>query len=215
MFAQQKNDLFHSVTLLHERGLIQGSNGNLSIRLERSQFLVTPSGTAYHNMEVADLVVVDDEFAVVEGNRMPSSEGYLHLAIYQARPDVHAVVHTHSPYASAVATTGQRIPPILDEMVVYLGGGIEVATYGFPGSEELASSVVQALDQRKAVLMRNHGLCAVGKDLEEATKLAIMAEHIAKVFIVASGIGGALEISPESFATEHEIYSMRQQVELS
>ncbi len=213
LYKQERIELNRAVKELHERGLVQGSNGNVSMRVASSEypnlFLITPTSIPYHDMTENDFALVDENLEPVEEEKAPSSESYLHMAIYRARKDIAAVVHTHSPYASAVSATGKSIPPILDEMVLYTGGVIETAEYGFPGSEELAVAATRALGDKKAVLMKNHGLCIAGKDLKEAVRIAILAEHIAKVFIFAEMAGGIVELPSESIESERAIYLMR------
>jgi L-ribulose-5-phosphate 4-epimerase len=151
------------------------------------RYLITPAGITYDQLGRDGLVVVDGELEPVgdeTGELVPSTESLLHLAIYRERPDVNAVVHTHSLYASVAAVTSTHIPPVVDEMVVYIGGAVEVADYGFPGTTELAEAGVHALGDRRAVLLRNHGMCAVGPSLEEAMRVAILVERVAQIYAV-------------------------------
>jgi L-fuculose-phosphate aldolase len=112
----------------------------------------------------------------------------LHLAIYNARSDVQAVVHTHSTYASALAVLRLPIPQIIDELVFQLGGQVEVADYAFPGSRELADNVVEALGPRNAVLLANHGGLAVGSTLDRAYQNALLLERAAHIFLLACAV---------------------------
>jgi L-fuculose-phosphate aldolase len=194
-------------------GLVSGASGNASMRLpgERGQerYLITPTGLPYGQMTAADLVAVDGDLEPVDGGGIPSTESMLHLAIYRARPDVGSVMHTHSVHATALAVAGRPLPPVVDEMVVYLGGQIEVADYGFPGSEELASAAVRALGDRRAALLRNHGLCGVGATPEEALRVCDLAERLAKIFLLAESAGGALKLPQEAIEAERAAYLMR------
>jgi L-fuculose-phosphate aldolase len=178
---------------------------------ERGQerYLITPTGLPYTQMTVADLVAVDGDLETVDGGGVPSTESMLHLAIYRARPDVGAVIHTHSVHATALAVAGRPLPPVVDEMVVYLGGQVEVADYGFPGSEELAAAAVRALGDRRAALLRNHGLCCVGATPEEALRVCDLTERLAKIFLIAESAGGALKLPQEAIEAERAAYLMR------
>ncbi|MCE2458632.1 MAG: class II aldolase/adducin family protein, partial [Dehalococcoidia bacterium] len=122
-------------------GLVTGTAGNISVRLGndngRDLMAVTPASTAYEAMTADDIVVTDFEVEPVEGDLAPSSESLLHVGIYQRRPDAGAVVHTHSVYSSVLAVSGIDLPPVIDEVVVYIGGTIRVSQYGFPGTENL------------------------------------------------------------------------------
>ena len=160
-------------------------------------------------MTVKDIVVCDYEGEPVEGELSPSSEMHLHVAIYQARPDVHAVIHTHSIYASVCAVTGLDIPPIVDEMTVYLGGPVKVAQYGFPGTRDLADKAVRALEDRKAVILRNHGMAACGATLEEALAHCRLVERVAQIFVTARAMGAVNPLPPDVVEKERAMYLMR------
>ncbi len=201
------------VRKLDARGLVSGSSGNVSMRLGveggQERYLITPAGVAYDVLSGKDLVVVDSELEPVGSELVPSTESLLHLAIYHGRPDVNAVVHTHSLYASVAAVTATHIPPIVDEMIVYIGGPVEVAAYGFPGTPELANAGVEALGDRRAVPLRNHGMCAVAPSLEEALRVAVLVERVAQIFVHAETLGGAVELPDYAVETEREVYLMR------
>ncbi len=194
-------------------GLVSGSSGNASIRLplERGQerFLITPASKDYSRLTAGGLVAVNGEIEPVDGDGVPSTESLLHLAIYRARPDIGAVMHTHSVHATALAVSGRPIPPVIDEMVVYLGGQVEVAGYGFPGSEELAAGAVKALGDRRAVLLRNHGLCGAGASPDEALQACVLAERAAQVFLLAEAAGGATPLPADAVGAERAAYLMR------
>ena len=196
-----------------DRGLIAGSNGNVSMRLQdeagAARYMVTPAGVPYDVLDEHGLVVVDDELEPVGEELVPSTESLLHMGIYSTRPDVNAIVHTHSLYASVAAVTGNAIPPIVDEMVVYVGGAVQVAKYGFPGTEELARAAVDALGDRRAVLLRNHGMCAVGPDLDEALRVAVLVERVAQIFVHAEMTGGATPLPGYAIESERQVYLMK------
>ena len=128
-------------------GLVTGTSGNVSMRLGSGDELLaaTPSSVPYGDLTEDSIVVTDFDVEPVEGELPPSSETLLHVAVYRARPDVGAVIHTHSVYTSVAAVAGLEIPPIIDEMVIAVGGPVKVSAYAFPGSEELADSVCEAL----------------------------------------------------------------------
>ncbi len=208
-----RQDLHAAVVEMERRGLVAGSSGNASIRLatvgDSERYLITPAGLPYQEMTPDDLVEVDDAIEPVTGEGIPSTESALHLGIYRHRPDIGAVIHTHSLYASVSAVIGKPIPPIVDEMVVYLGGPVEVAEYGFPGTEELAEAAVDALGDRRAVLLRNHGMCAVGETIEAALRNAVLVERIAQVYTFAQMAGGATLVPEDAVEAERAVYTMR------
>jgi len=137
----------------------------------------------------------------------------MHVAIYRARPDVRAVMHTHSVYASALAVAGEPLPPLIDEMVIVLGDSIQVSDYAFPATEELGEAVVAALGERNAALIRNHGLVGVGSSLAEALHVCQLAEHIAHIYAAAKTLGTPRPLPDEAIATETALFRMSRKVE--
>ena len=192
-----------------ELDLVSGTSGNVSARLSDGLMAITPMGKSYEGMTADDIVVVDGDLNPVEGDLMPSSESLLHVAIYAARPDVGGIVHTHAVYSSAVAAAGLAIPPIVDEMVVNLGGAVRVSEYAPPASETVAERVCDALGNRDAALIRNHGAVAVGADPEAALKASILTERAAKIFVLSSILGHPTTLPDEVVASEAAIFEMR------
>ena len=203
-------------------GLVTGSSGNVSLRLAGGLFAVTPSGVPYTRLRDEDIIIIDGEAEPVEPEDgawsqtdllAPSSETLLHLAIYAARPDVGAVVHTHAVYSSVAAVAGLDVPPIIDEMMLSVGGAVKVSEYRFPGTQDLADSVVAALGERNAALIRNHGAVGVGRDLASALNVCFLVERMAHIFVFASLLGGANPLPAEAVETELALYRMRRVAE--
>ena len=194
-------------------GLVVGTAGNVSVRLGaedgRDLMAITPSGVPYDQLAHDDIVVTDFEIESLEGDFPPSSESLLHFAIYRKRPDVHAVVHTHSAHSSALAVSGIDLPPVIDEVVVYVGGTIRVSKYGFPGSAELADNVCEALGTNKAAFIANHGAVAVGHTLEEAMSICLLVERASGIYIMSRSLGQVISIPPEYVEAEAAIYRMK------
>jgi L-fuculose-phosphate aldolase len=171
-------------------GLVFGTWGNISVRVAKEELVViTPSGIDYGNIQARDMVVVDYAGQVVEGERRPSNETQMHLAIYRARNDVGAVMHTHSVFASAMAVAQTAIPPIMEDMAQLIGGGVPVARYARAATAELAANAVEALGELNAVLLANHGVVGVGRDLNEAFDVCQVVERSAQVYAWA-GLNG-------------------------
>lgn len=215
-WLSERRQVLEAAKELERLGLVAVSSGNVSIRVDdggRPLLIITPMGLPYARMTAGDVVVADFEGEPVEGERPPSSELNLHVAVYQARPDARAVVHTHSISASVCAVGGLEIPPIVDEMVVNLGGGVRVAEYGFPSTRDLGDKAVAALGDRKAVLLRNHGLAVVGATLEEALAHCRLVERLAQIFLTARALGVVHPLSPDVVETERAIYLMRLRVQ--
>jgi L-fuculose-phosphate aldolase len=209
-FIAERQEVLAAVRRIVEAGLVAGAAGNVSRRIPQpggDLFAVTASRVPYHRFGIDDVIVVDGEVEPVVGEGIPSSESLTHLAVYRARSDVGAVIHTHSVYASAFAVAGQPIPPILDEQVVALGGAVAVAAYGASASEQLAANAVAALGRRAAVLLRHHGVLGVGADLEEAVAVVELVERVAKVRLLSATLGGG-ELPQEIAASEERVYRM-------
>ncbi|NMA14013.1 MAG: class II aldolase/adducin family protein [Clostridia bacterium] len=190
MSGQTKEQIISAGKKLVDAGLVLATWGNISCRVPRSPyFLITPSGMPYAQLKPEDLVMVGQKGQVAEGMRKPSTEVLMHLAIYTARADVQAVVHTHSPYAGSFAVAREPIPVILEEMAQLIGGPVKVANYGLAGTEVLAKYTVEALEERNAVLLANHGVVAVGTSITEALTVAFLVEKCAQVMLRAKALG--------------------------
>ena len=161
-------------------------------------------------MTPEDIVVVDYDVDVIEGDTVPSSESLTHVAVYKARSDISAVIHTHSIYASVLAVAGVPLPPILDELVAYLGGPVEVAEYGFPSTEDLGEKAIQAMGERNAVFIRNHGVLAAGRDMPDALRACELVERAAQIYIQARSLGSVRTLPSEVVEAEVNIFRMRQ-----
>lgn len=179
-------------------GLFAATSGNLSVCL-RSEGLVaiTPTSVRYETMQAEDIVLIDLAGNIKDGRHKPSSEYLLHLALYNAQPETGAVVHTHSPYATAFAVNNRPIPLVLIEMQIFLGGEMPVAPLARPGSAAVGEGVVKHIGGRGACLLANHGVVAVGHSMDEAYTRAEYAEDAAKICSLALQNGPIVEIPPE------------------
>lgn len=173
---------------MSDAGFVLGTWGNVSIRVN-DKFVITPSGMAYSKMNPKDMVIVNIDGDVVEGKWKPSTETSLHATIYHARTDANAVLHTHSIFASAVAVTRSVIPPIVEDLVQIVGGSVEVAPYALSGTQELRQNVVELLSDRNAVLLANHGMVGIGKDVEEAWVVCEVVEKAARILVYSKILG--------------------------
>lgn len=194
----------------HAAGLMKGANGNFSARDPGSGLIViTPSGMPYDVMTEADLVVIRPDGTVAEGDRRPSSETPMHTHLYRTLPDVHAVAHTHSPYATALALLGRPIPPVLPEMIK-LGEEVPVAPFALPGTQELGERVAETLRRigARAALLQAHGALAVGRDPEEAILRALDLEEVAMVYVLALQIGDPPNLPSDTFQRLREVYGL-------
>jgi L-fuculose-phosphate aldolase len=178
---------------LERRRLNHGTAGNVSVRCG-PDVLVTPSGIPPGRLRRRDIVRLDAAGGPAPGPRVPTSEWRLHTALLAARPDVHAVVHTHSPEATAVACLRRPIPAI-HYAVAWTGAGVvPCADYATYGSAELAANVVATVGQGRACLLANHGLVTLGATLAEATALAVEVEWLARVWRLARSHGAPVPV---------------------
>jgi L-fuculose-phosphate aldolase len=183
---------------LSRAGLVVGTAGNVSVR-EGDLVAVTPSGVRYAGLR-ADLVGVHRlDGTPVEAPLAPTSELPLHLAVYAARPEVRAIVHTHSPAATALSTLVDEVPAVHYYTELF-GGPVRVAPYATYGTEELARNVVQALRDRTACLMGNHGAVNVGPDLAAAHEKSGYLEWLCDVYLRAAAAGTPRLLSPAQLA---------------
>lgn len=184
---------------MYDEKLVSATSGNISVRLpDRSDaFAITPGSESYQTMKPERIVVMTidgDILSCPEGAR-PSSEWRLHAELYRMKPEVHAVVHTHSPYATAFAALREEIPLVLAEMQPWLGGSVEVAGYAALGTMDVARNTALAIGSKGACLMANHGVAAVADTLYLAYVRACYVEDAAKIIHLARSIGKPCEIS--------------------
>jgi L-fuculose-phosphate aldolase len=181
---------------MHARGLVEGTAGNVSGRVDDGTVVVTPSSLGYEEMTLDDLVVVDLDGAVVAGTRSATSEKGVHLATFAAYPEVGGVVHCHAIHASMYAVAHRPIPAAIDEFVVYIGGDVPVGEYQPSGSDALSAEVAKHLHDRSAVLMANHGLVTIGRSVDDALHSALVVEHNARIMWGAEQLGGVVGLPP-------------------
>ena len=173
---------------LTRRGLTHGTSGNVSVRCDERRFFVSPSGMDYEVLQAADVPLMDLDGRWF-GRRRPSSEWRFHRDIFNSRHDVGAIVHTHSPRATALACTGRGIPAFHYMVAVAGGSDIRCAPYYAFGTQELSDVALAALKDRKACLLANHGVIATGADLAGAILLAGEVENLALQYSVALSLG--------------------------
>jgi L-fuculose-phosphate aldolase len=169
--------------------LVESTSGNLSVRHGHGgPVAISPSALAYERVTPADVVVVALDGRVLDGRRAPSSELGMHLAVYRRRADVGAVVHTHSPWATTWAVLGREIPAV-HYVIASIGHHVPVVPYATFGSDQLAGLAAEGLGRHNAVLLGNHGVLAVGTDLEAAFENAVRVEFLAEVYWKACQVG--------------------------
>ena len=172
---------------LDAAGLVPNKSGNVSCRSEGG-FVITPSGKPYRELAPGDLVELPVRGEPPASGPRPSSEWRMHAAIYAHRPDAAAIVHTHSPRATALACAGRGIPPF-HYMIALAGGDVRCTSYATFGTAELAQSALRGLEGRRAVLLGNHGVITIGSSLDEAHAVAVEVENLAGEYLAMLSAG--------------------------
>lgn len=197
-----RQNIISACLQLTDLGFCIGTWGNVSVRVEEG-LLITPSRVDYGTMREEDLVVVSWDGVRIKGSRPASSEMHLHRLLLLKRPEMGAVVHTHSPYASAIACARKSLPVMVEDMAQIIGGEVRCAPYT-PGGRhiELAEAACEALgNEATAVLLSNHGPVTCGCNLAEAVVASQVLEKAAQLYVLANSIGGCTSI-PEDMVTE-------------
>jgi L-fuculose-phosphate aldolase len=193
---QTRIEVVAAALQLLQSGLVRGTAGNVSVRPEGGELVVmTPTGVDYRRLDPGDVSVVRLDGGLVEG-LAPSSELPMHLAVYRARADVSAIVHTHSVFATTLAVLGEELPGV-HYVLAHAGRRVRVAPYATYGSEALARGCVAVLGQDRAVLLANHGVLAVGATLQAAMVVAEAVEYTAELYWRARQVGAPVVLADE------------------
>ena len=177
-FTAQRRSIIDACLRMNDLGINQGTSGNIGVRI-RGGMLITPSGMPYDRLKTSDIVYMKSDGSIPKGQRNPSSEWRFHHDILAARPDVGAVVHTHAMFATTLACLRRDIPSFHYMVAVAGGESIRCAPYATFGTQALSDHALKALDGRKACLLANHGMIAVGDSIERALALAVEVETLA------------------------------------
>lgn len=196
--TELRHEIIATALAMNARGINRGKSGNVSVRVEDG-FLITPSGLAYDALEPHDVVVMTLE-GEGRGPRQPSSEWRFHRDIYASRADANAIVHAHSPFATTLACLGRGIPAFHYMIAVAGGNDIRCAPYATFGTQALSDHALRALESRKACLLANHGMIAVGPTLASALALAVEVEALAEQYWRALQIGEPMLLSETEMA---------------
>ena len=194
---------------LPRNGLVAGTSGNISARIPGLELMVIkPSGLAYSELTPESMVVCDLDGKVIEGRYKPSSDSAAHAYVYRHMPQVGGVVHTHSGYATAWAARGEPIPCVLTAIADEFGGDIPVGPFALIGADDIGQGIVATLAGHRspAVLMRGHGVFAIGRGAQEAVKAAVMCEDAARTVHLARAYGKLERIPQQQIDALHRRY---------
>jgi ribulose-5-phosphate 4-epimerase/fuculose-1-phosphate aldolase len=205
-----REDLVRFARRMLRAGLVTGTAGNLSAREPGAdRCLVTPSGVDYETMEPGDLVAVSLDGERLENGLKPSVDTPIHLAVYRARADVGAFIHTHSPSAAAFSTLPRAIPPLITEAAGFLGGAVRVMDYVPPALPDTGVQVAAGLGSDRAALLPNHGVVAVGESLARCYHAAVAVEESAHVAFLAAQLGEPRHVPGDEVRRMHEFIHHR------
>ena len=180
--------------------LTTGTGGNLSIfNREEGLIAIKPSGVPYQTMQAEDVVILKPTGEQVDGKLKPSSETKFHLAIYQARPDVNAILHSHQVHATTIACMGIELPAV-HYLIGWCGDKVPLAPYATFGTQELSDNILSVLGDYRACLLENHGLITLGTDLNQAFDIAEELELVAQIYIQAKSMGEPKLLNQEQMA---------------
>ena len=186
--------------LMYYNRLAIANDGNISVRLSEREFLVTPTRVCKKDLTPEMMVHMDIDGNVLEGQRLPSSEVKMHMRVYALRGDLNAVVHTHSPFATAYATAGLPLDRVTVPSAYCFLGEVPVTEYGTASTEELPNSVAALIGNHEAMLLKNHGALVAGRELEETYFKAERLELYAQISLYAELLGGARELNSDELA---------------
>lgn len=213
-WLEEKKLVLQTAQKMVEKGLVVGTSGNVSLRLppegDRKLLAITPTSRYYDLLSADDIQVIDFEVEPVEGDLPPSVESLLHIGIYEARKNIKAVIHSHSVFASAISVAGLDIPAILEDQATFIGGEIKLAEHALPGSQEAATKVITALEDRNAVLLPNHGAIGIGRTLREAFTVCELLEKTAKIYYLALSLCKVNPLPDDSLQMGKAFFKMLQ-----
>lgn len=201
MFEKEKLAVLNTARKMEHYQLVCLSGGNVSLRTEDGNFLITPSAMKYDEMEPEDVVLVDEEGKVLEGIRRPSSDTAALLYIFKHMPNVNAIIHTHQPYATAVGLVTDVLPACLTTIINEHNGPVNVAPFTISSDEGMGIMTVEYAKGSLAVILKHHGVVALGKNLDEALGSAVYLEESCKAYLAARAVG------PIALLTEEQIKS--------
>jgi len=201
-YNEYKNSVLRYTMWLSEHGYfgsVMGSGGNVSVRIEgENAFAITPSGIPYTKMAPHDICILDFEKNRIEGIQEPSMECDMHIAVYEGRPDVNAIVHTHQNKASIFAVINRPIPALFDEVCMNIGEIVDIVPYALSGSQKLATNVAGKLGNGcNCYIMQNHGVLCLGRTIEKACLNAELLEKVATIYADALFTGQDISTLPE------------------
>ena len=203
MFKQEKEKILSAALELKKNNLISLSGGNVSMRVDKG-YLVTPSGMDYDVMTSNDVVLIDDNCLVLDGNRKPSSDASALVYIYKNMPKINAIIHTHQPYATAAGFITDKLPEFLVTLIDANKNAVNVAPFTPSSDIGMGKLAVEYAGGSLAVILKHHGVIAFGVDLMEALFSAVYLEEAAKTYVLAKAAGAAIPVLDPILVTKEK-----------
>ena len=210
--TEEKEKKYREIVLngakeIFRANLVDFGEGNVSVRVRKQEeMFITPTQNDYSTLKLDEIVHIQFDGTQLSKGRPASSEYRLHSAIYRARPKAKCIIHTHSVYACILAAAKQKIPVLLEEMIFFLGGEIEIADYTPAGTEKIGEVALKAMGDKNGVLLTNHGVLVCGKDMKSAIKNAKLVEKLAQIYWGAAQIGKVETVDPQYWQKWLDLY---------
>jgi len=193
-----RNQIVEASDIIYKQGYILGSGGNMSIRIPEEELIaITSNDIDFEDMQPEEIIIMDLEGNVIDGEYNAPLEKLIHTNIYKRRPDVNAIIMTNATYCTAMAIARKPIPPVYTGMIELVGGGVLVAEYDNIGSEKIVSNILRALGSSNAVLISNHGFIAVSDNWETAFDITQICEKTSKAVLLSQMIGGPVSLKED------------------
>ncbi len=202
---QIKKELVEICHIIHAKGFVSATDGNVSVRIEKDKILCTPTSLPKEKVKIRDLIILNLDGEVISGNKVPSTEIKMHLAIYKNRDDVNAVIHAHPPYATAFASSKIALDvPFLPEVILSIGK-VPVCKYATPSTDEVVKAILPYIKQTNLLLLQNHGVVTYDKNIQKAYYLLEKLEHTAKIFSITQNFNGINRLSKSQIKKLYEV----------
>ncbi len=196
-----------------QQGLSPGTGGNISIRVSKNKILISPTLTSMGFMQPKELCFLDLWGKILSSRSKPSSESKIHLAVYNSRPEINAVIHAHPPFASAFAVTDQHLSTFIQPETFVFLGKVPLVEYGTPSTDELPNNLKKYISSGlNTFLLENHGVLCIGEDLERTYFNLEILENLAKITVISRLIGGEREISKEKLIELKKLFNVKIQL---
>ncbi len=206
MLEKLRQEVFESLIELPKNRLVTMHSGTVSGRdPETGNIVIKPTGFRYDRLTPGDLLVIDSKGKILEGSLRPSSDTETHLYLYEHRPDIFGIVHTHSPYACTFAALGKPIPAVMTSAAM-LGGEIPIGGYAAVGGEDIGSEIIRKIGKCSAIIMQNHGVYTISSTVWQATIDAVEVEDLAKIALFSSLLGDPIKMTQAQIEEFQNIY---------